>query len=537
MTIRVADQRVGGVAHDVPGPVVEVLGGTVVGVVGADVVVGAGGEVDVVGTDVAEVGVVVGGDVEEVVGAADPPGEPAQPASARPATARTSPQAHTRRVRAARASRRLARRDPGDCTCSLQHVDHDRWSHRCRAVSDDEEHGYPASRAVGWPQPGGCSTAGQEDARMSKATGDRAAEVTEVSEVSAEELAGLLGTAHAPALVDVREADEFEAWAIPGARNVPLSSVESQLATVAQNRRVVVVCASGQRSARAVDALRAAGIDAVNLAGGMLAWAALYDTAWLEIGPFAVVQLRRRGKGCLSYVVATDGEAMVVDPSFEIDRYLDVASAEGWKVTRVVDTHLHADHVSGARALAAATGAVLHLSPGDPRRFPFSSLGNGDRLELGRATARVVAAPGHTLGSVVLDLDGGALLTGDTLFVDGVGRPDLADRPREYGEELYRSLHNLLSHWSDDALVLPAHYGDAVEVVPDVPVATRLRDVRAAVPQLGWERERFVSWAATRATVRPPSYVEIVRLNVGETSASSDEVRALELGPNRCSAA
>lgn len=369
---------------------------------------------------------------------------------------------------------------------------------------------------------------------MIQATGRRSAELTEVS---AEELAGLLGTARAPALVDVREPAEFEAWAIPGARNVPLSTLDRQLDTVAQSRRVVVVCASGQRSARAVGALRAAGIDAVNLAGGMLAWAGLYDTASIEIGPFALVQVRRRGKGCLSYVVASDGEAMVVDPSSEIDRYLDVASANGWQVTRVVDTHLHADHVSGARALASATGAVLQLSPGDSRRFAFSPLGNGDRVELGRATVRVVATPGHTPGSIVLDLDGGALLTGDTLFVDGVGRPDLADRASEQADQLHRSLHTLLSHRSDDVLVLPAHYGDAVEVVPDVLVAARIQDVRAAVPQLGWERWRFVSWAATRATTRPPSSVEIVRLNIGQTSASADEVRALELGPNRCSAA
>lgn len=369
---------------------------------------------------------------------------------------------------------------------------------------------------------------------MSQATGGRTGEVTEVS---AEELAGLLGTARAPALVDVREPDEFEAWAIPGARNVPLSALDRQLETVAQSGRLVVVCASGQRSARVVGTLRAAGIDAVNLAGGMLAWAGLYDTASVEIGPFALVQLRRRGKGCLSYVVASNGEAVVVDPSSEIDRYLDVASANGWQVTRVVDTHLHADHVSGARALATATGAVLHLSPGDQRRYPFSPLGNGDRVELGRATLCVVATPGHTPGSLVLDLDGGGLLTGDTLFVDGVGRPDLADRAPEQAEQLHRSLHTLLSQRSDDLLVLPAHYGGAVEVVPDLPVAARLRDVRSAVPQLGWERGRFVSWVATRATARPPSFVEILRLNVGETSASADEVRALELGPNRCSAA
>ena len=361
--------------------------------------------------------------------------------------------------------------------------------------------------------------------------------VAMTAEVSPDELAAVLGTERAPVLVDVREPDEFAQWAIPGARNVPLATLGHRLPTIEGDRRVVVVCASGERSARAVGVLRAAGVDAANLVGGMLAWAGVYDIASLEAGPFTVVQIRRRGKGCLSYVVASGGDALVVDPSTEIARALDVVRANGWRVTRVVDTHLHADHVSGARALAAATRATLHLSAGDRLEFAFAPLADGDRLEVGSAAVQVLATPGHTLGSVVLDLDGQALLTGDTLFVDGVGRPDLADHAREYAQELFVSLEKVLSGRPDDVRVLPAHYGDAVEVVPDVPVAARVGDVRAAVPQLAWERDRFVSWASTRAAPRPPSYVEIVRLNAGETTASSEEVRALELGPNRCSAA
>lgn len=357
------------------------------------------------------------------------------------------------------------------------------------------------------------------------------------SEISAEELAAALGTARAPLLLDVREPDEFRAWAIAGARNVPLSTLEHEMSGVAHDSRVVVVCASGNRSAKATASLRAAGIAAASLVGGMLAWSGVYDTATLRIGRFTIVQVRRRGKGCLSYVVASGGEATVVDPSSEIGRYLDVAEEGGWRVTRVVDTHLHADHVSGARALAAATGSSLELSAADLLRFPFTELAGGERLGVGTAVMGVVATPGHTLGSVVLDLEGVALLTGDTLFVDGVGRPDLLDRATQYAQQLHGSLRALLTDRADDVLVMPAHFGDAVTVVPGVPVVATLGDVRAAVPQLTWERERFVAWASTRATPRPPSYVEIVRLNAGETTASDTEIRALELGPNRCGTA
>lgn len=362
----------------------------------------------------------------------------------------------------------------------------------------------------------------------------------------------MLGTEGAPAVIDVREPDEFASWAIPGARNLPLSQLEALLPTVELAGQVVVVCASGTRSARATETLRGAGIRAVNLQGGMEAWSSVYDTARCDAGPVDVVQVRRRGKGCLSYVLAAGGEAFVVDPSSEVQRYLDICSAHGWRITRVFDTHLHADHVSGARALAERTGAALHLGGGDPVRFPFEPVADGQRLPLGasggeRAPAEgastpggaevtVLEAPGHTKGSIVLDVAGRALLSGDTLFVDGVGRPDLADEAEEYAGALFDTLQRLLQGRCLSTLVLPAHYGDQVTVVPGVPVAARLGDVREHLPQLAWERTQFVSWASSRAAPRPPRYQEIVRVNTGESALPPEERRSLELGPNRCAA-
>ena len=119
-----------------------------------------------------------------------------------------------------------------------------------------------------------------------------------------------------------------------------------------------MVCASGGRSSQATDALARAGWDAHNLTGGMAAWGTVYDTAELPAGAATIVQVRRRGKGCLSYVIGSGDEAFVVDPSLDLDQYLEVAADKGWRITRVFDTHLHADHLSGARALAAATGAT-----------------------------------------------------------------------------------------------------------------------------------------------------------------------------------
>lgn len=360
-------------------------------------------------------------------------------------------------------------------------------------------------------------------------------------EVSASELASVLGTAGAPFLVDVREPDEYAGWSIPGAHNLPLSVLESagdaSLSAVPRAGQVVVVCASGRRSARAAELLRAAGVQASNLAGGMAAWSGVYDVARVVAGPLEIVQLRRRGKGCLSYVVGADGEALVVDPSADVDRYVDAATDRGWRITGVVDTHLHADHVSGARALAEAIGAFVYRSEGDPVRFPFEPVGQGARIRVGRSGVAVRTAPGHTEGSIVLEAPDGSLLTGDTLFVDGVGRPDLADHAEADARALYRTLASLLEGRPDTTAVYPAHYGEQVRVLPGVPVSATLGEILASVPQLSWDEDRFVAWASGRAVPRPPRYQDIVRVNTGEQEVSVEECRALEVGPNRCAAA
>lgn len=368
---------------------------------------------------------------------------------------------------------------------------------------------------------------------------DRLGVMTEVPEITAAELAAVLGTERAPVVLDVREPDEFGAWALPGARNVPMSRLATEMDEIERDREIVVVCASGSRSARAVRSMRAAGVPAVNLTGGMLAWASVYDTATLDLGAASVVQLRRRGKGCLSYVVGADDEAFVVDPSLDVARYLEVAVDRGWRITRVFDTHLHADHLSGVRALAEATNASVHLNPSDGYRFSFEPLDDTQWFTLGDTAhfgVTVFASPGHTPGSTLYEVGGRALLTGDTLFVDGVGRPDLADRAEEFARDLHRSLHAKVMAMPVDITVLPAHYGESSVVSPGEVVGARLEDLRASLPQLSWTEAEFVAWASSRARPRPPHYQEIIRANAGFVSAPIDDLRRLELGPNRCAA-
>ncbi len=357
-------------------------------------------------------------------------------------------------------------------------------------------------------------------------------------EITAAELASRLGTDDEPFLLDVREPHEVAEWAIPGVVNIPLGDLDRRLAEIPSDRPVVAVCASGNRSGVATAALAAAGLDVANLVGGMAAWSKVYDAAVVELDGAQVVQVRRRAKGCLSYVVGAGDQAFVVDPSIDVDVYLQVAGQLGWEITRVFDTHLHADHLSGARDLADATGASLHLNPADTFEFAFEPLRDGDRFVLPGGAELSVAAlhtPGHTEGSTIFFI-GDAVLSGDTLFVDGVGRPDLAERAEEFARNLHRSLRDRVLKLPDDVTVLPAHYGDGVPVRPGEPVAASLGSLRATVDPLGLDEEAFVAWAVARTTERPPNYVSIIGANMGRGQTPPALLQHLEAGPNRCSA-
>jgi glyoxylase-like metal-dependent hydrolase (beta-lactamase superfamily II) len=271
----------------------------------------------------------------------------------------------------------------------------------------------------------------------------------------------------------------------------------------------------------------------------MRAWASTYDSVSGDFAGATVVQLRRRGKGCLSYVVGAGDTCVVIDPSLDAARYLGVARDHGWKVTHVFDTHLHADHLSGARALVAASGAALWLNPSDPFAFDFEPLSDGRSVALVEGvelTVSAVSVPGHTEGSTMYRLGDAAIFTGDTVFLESVGRPDLADQAEAFAHHLYRSLHERVLPLGDDVTVFPAHYGPGVHVRAGEFVARPLGELRRTLPALALDEEAFVAWAIASVKDRPPNYRQIVLINAGREALARDGSE-LELGPNRCAIA
>lgn len=229
--------------------------------------------------------------------------------------------------------------------------------------------------------------------------------------------------------------------------------------------------------------------------------------------------------GCASYLFGCGslGKCMVVDPrADDIQSYREFATAKGMQITHVIDTHVHADHRSGGRPLAEATGAPYCLHESADVEFPFTPLRDGEDLELGNTRITVLHTPGHTHESICLlvtDLKRGPdpwfVVTGDTLFVGAVGRPDLPGHARENAETLHTSLHQRLLRLPDDVEIYPGHFsgslcGTGLSGKPTSTVAFEKR----WNPMLSMPREAFID-ALADVPAKPAAMEEILAFNRG----------------------
>jgi glyoxylase-like metal-dependent hydrolase (beta-lactamase superfamily II) len=237
--------------------------------------------------------------------------------------------------------------------------------------------------------------------------------------------------------------------------------------------------------------------------------------------------------GCASYLLGcgTLGTCAVVDPrADDVDAYVAFAHAKNMKITQVIDTHVHADHRSGGVELAKRTGAPYRLHASADVEVPFTPMHDGDDIELGNTRLRVLHTPGHSPESVsllVTDLKRGTdpwfVLTGDTLFVGAVGRPDLPGRARENATQLYASIHDKLLTLPDDLEIYPGHFsgslcGTGLSGKPSSTIAFE----RRWNPMLSLERDAFVTSLAN-VPAKPAGMERILVANRGgrplETSA------------------
>jgi len=350
-----------------------------------------------------------------------------------------------------------------------------------------------------------------------------------------------------PLVLDIRHEEDFEEWHIPGSINVDVydeltagsEQAKEALSDLPRTERIVTVCAAGVVSETATEVLQELDYDAATLIDGMNGWSRVHRHAAVPTDlDGTLVQVARPGKGCLSHVLISDGEAAVFDPSQYLDEYEAILDEYDAELVGVSDTHAHADHVSGAAELADRHGVPYFLHPNDALAIDATPVEDGQTVTVGSLDIEVIHTPGHSEGSVSFDIDGAALITGDTLFHESVGRVELGVEAgiedsdvEQNAATLYESLQRLLDR-PDDAVVLPAHDPGS----PEPPVTATLAEVREGNEDLGRGREEFVAELASDIPDHPPNFERVKRANVGQESVPADELAELELGPDNCAA-
>lgn len=349
-------------------------------------------------------------------------------------------------------------------------------------------------------------------------------------------------------ILDVRNEADFNDWKIEGENfeylNVPyfelIDGVDPIKEKLPKNKEILVVCAKEGSSKMVADMLDEAGISASYLEGGMKSWSEhLEKIKVYEDQDVTVYQFVRVGKGCLSYMIVSDGEALIVDPSRFVEEYEAFAKEVGAEIKHIVDSHLHADHISGGRMLADKLGADYYLMKSEGATFDFLPLEDHEKITFKNVTLEVLAVktPGHTPGSVSFFVNNKLLFSGDTIFVSGLGRPDLGNKVKEWAKDLYKTVYSKVSQIADDVIVLPGHYGNLDEEMNEFGyIGATLGDIRKRNEKMfNATEEQFLEQVEKSASsVKPPNFEEIVAINRRGKFVDPEKMQELEIGPNRC---
>ena len=367
----------------------------------------------------------------------------------------------------------------------------------------------------------------------------------------------------------MRNRDEFERFRLEGRRPIPAINIpyfemlelggkdemlDSVIAYVERDLAdqfpsdlpVLAVCAKGDTSEYVARGLRHLGYASANLQGGMKAWGNHYAIRALVEGPdLAIYQVIRPARGCLSYVVASAGKVIVIDALRHLHPYLDLTRSKNLTIEALIDTHGHADHISGGPALAAQTGAPYYLHPYDaihpidllPATIPYESSRDGQVFPVGQHELKALHIPGHTLGLVAFQLDDRYLFTGDSIFIRSIARPDLGGKAETWAPLHGRSLRRLLG-LPGQIIVLPGHFSSLDEADETGRFAASLDDLKkrndGLVVLQRESEEGFVRYLLESLPKFIGEYVDIKRVNAGLLAPAEDDAATLELGKNVC---
>jgi glyoxylase-like metal-dependent hydrolase (beta-lactamase superfamily II) len=365
--------------------------------------------------------------------------------------------------------------------------------------------------------------------------------MAEVKQIDSKTLVSWLKNKKEFTILDVRSQNEREEWFIPESKYFnAYDELKAGNLNALNNFKfdhknpVVTLCSRGKISLFAAEILANKGVETYSLEGGMNAWNTTYDTQEILFDKFKVIQIRRVAKGCLSYIIGSKNEAIVIDSSLNPSVYKEIANKENWQIKFVTDTHIHADYVTRTLELAKETNATHLFNANAKVSYSFTAINDQEIIKLGETEIKVMFTEGHTLESTSFIFDNKAILTGDTLFVDGVGRPDLKAENAEVvlkAKLLYNSLKKIIA-LNDEILVMPAHTSKSIFIGQPF-ITDTLKDIKENIKSLRFEETEFIETIISKLPPTPPNYLTIAEIN--KSGNHADFILAdLEAGANRC---
>ena len=354
-----------------------------------------------------------------------------------------------------------------------------------------------------------------------------------------------LDAGEVPFVFDLRNSDEFAGWRIEGRTaidtlNIPqedfVGEEDRHLGRFPKDRPIVTFCAHGDAAVYAAEQLRERGLSAWALDGGMDRWSEHYEDHPAAASP-AVHQVYRVAKGCIAHLVVSQGSAVAIDAPRHTKVMLDLAERLKVRIVHVLDTHLHADHISGGRELARLTGAGYHVHPLDVQgaAYDYVPLADGQQIPFGASTVEVVHSPGHTPGSTSFLVDGKLLFTGDIIMKESIGRPDLGGMVDPWAAELYATLFERYGRLGDDIVVLPSHSTGIAEQDKDGVVRLTLGQARSRLELFRLKNKtEFIDSVRASLLENPARYQDIRKVNLAVMEADEAKQKELEIGKNLC---
>jgi glyoxylase-like metal-dependent hydrolase (beta-lactamase superfamily II) len=354
-------------------------------------------------------------------------------------------------------------------------------------------------------------------------------------------------------LLDVRNDAEFARFKVEGPYpfdmiNVPyiefVEMEDKSIPKVPKGKKVRIVCAKEGSAKFVGDLLVKHGHEDVEyMEEGIKAWANLLAPIRVAEGEnFKLYQFRRPGKASCSYGLISGKEMVVFEPAKNFQFYLDFAKEKECEISKTFETHRQADYISGSEMLHRVASVEIVAPEGDfsEARFPYTPARDGDTYQLGSSgpEIEVIHTPGHTPGSTCFIINGKYLISGDTVFIKSIGRPDLGGMAEAWSEMLFSTMTDILLKLDGDIVVLPGHYMEWEEAGENLTFAATMEEIRKDNADIYTIADKSAFYDFIRENMRqqPEEYAKIREINAGLVEVDEEQREILDTGKNECAA-